>query len=115
MEIEDFKKVLKEINELRDLLHLGQQSSISTGQIWELGKQYLIRTVTMTIAGRLKRLEDKELLLSDASWIADTGRFHDALKTGEFDEVEPFISDVIVGRGSIVDACSISFKEMTQK
>ena len=73
---------------------------------WEIGKAYFIRTVTMAQVGRLVDVTDHEILLSCASWVADTGRFHTALKTGEFSEVEPFPHGVVaVGRGSIIDAC----------
>lgn len=71
---------------------------------WELGKSYFIRTVTMHLIGKLSFISSKELVLQDASWIADSGRFHDALKNGTLNEVEPFINDVIINRESIVDA-----------
>lgn len=75
-----------------------------TGHPWEVGKQYFIRTVTMFLVGKLEWVGDQELVLSSASWVADTGRFHDCLKQFQFNEVEPFINDAIVGRGSIIDA-----------
>lgn len=75
---------------------------------FKIGKNYLIRTVTMTLVGELTFVGDKELVLTKASWIADTGRFHNALKDGietlSPSEIEPFLDDVIVGRGAIVDA-----------
>jgi|TARA_R100000093_G_C1884402_1_gene55097 hypothetical protein len=73
---------------------------------FEIGKAYLIRTVTHIEIGIVKEVGDTELVLSDCSWIADTGRYHDAIKEGVdvLDEVEPYIDDVIVGRGSIIDA-----------
>ena len=71
---------------------------------WTIGKCYLIRTVTMTQVGRLIYVDEKELVMSNASWVADTGRFHTALSKGELNEVEPFVSNVIIGRGAIVDA-----------
>lgn len=72
---------------------------------WKIGENYLIRTVTMIQVGRLESVGEHELLLSSAAWVADTDRFYTALKTGKLKEVEPFLNDVIVGRGSIVDAC----------
>lgn len=73
---------------------------------WELGKCYLIRTVTMIDTGRLVAVTPQELVLEDAAWIADTGRFADALSSATFGEVEPFPGGrVIIGRGSIIDAC----------
>lgn len=72
-----------------------------------IGKNYFIRTVTMIITGRLEKVGHSELLLSSAAWIADTGRLFDNLKSCEFNEIEPFPNDVIIGRGSIVDATRI--------
>lgn len=71
---------------------------------YEIGKLYFIRTVTMYYIGKLEWVGDKELKLSSSSWVADTGRFHDALLKGKLNEVEPFTDDVIIGRGSIIDA-----------
>ena len=83
---------------------------------WEIGKIYLIRTVSMIDTGRLVAVTDQELVLEDAAWIADTGRFMQALATANFAEVEPFPSGkVIIGRGSIIDAVVISSAPRTQK
>mgnify|MGYP000524289872 CR=1 FL=1 len=79
-------------------------SKNATSHSFEVGKQYLIRTVTFFYTGMLIRVTDNDLVLSDAAWIADTGRFHDCLKSGVFNEVEPFLSDVIVPRSAIIDA-----------
>jgi hypothetical protein len=73
-------------------------------EVWKIGQAYFIRTVTMYFTGRLVHLTDNELVLEEAAWIADTGRFADAMKSGSFSEVEPYAGKVIVGRGSIVDA-----------
>ena len=71
---------------------------------WVIGKKYMIRTVTMINIGRLVYADDKEFVLDGASWIADTGRFHNALANGSLNEIEPFVSEVIIGRSAIVDA-----------
>ncbi len=76
---------------------------------WNIGANYLIRTVTMIDTGRLVAVTATELVVEDAAWIADTGRFSDALKSVEFSEVEPFPDGrVIIGRGSVIDAIEIS-------
>ena len=76
--------------------------------IWTIGKNYLIRTVTMIDTGRLVAVGEHELVLEDAAWIADTGRFAASLVSCEFSEVEPFPAGrVIIGRGAIIDACEI--------
>ena len=72
---------------------------------WKIGAIYLIRTVTMIDTGKLVAVTSQELVLEDAAWIADSGRFSDALVTGNLNEVEPFPSGrVILGRGAIIDA-----------
>ena len=82
---------------------------------WEIGANYLIRTATMTNSGRLIAVYKDELVLADAAWIADTGRFAPAIETCEFLEVEPFPNEVIIGRGSIIDATKIARLPRIQK
>ena len=83
---------------------------------WEVGKNYFIRTVTMIQTGRLVAVTQQELVLEDAAWIPDTGRFADALRTGKFEEVEPFpTGKVIVGRGAVIDAVQIAITPREQK
>lgn len=85
---------------------------------YKVDENYFIRTVTFHYTGKLKAVFDQELLLSNTSWIPDDGRFSDALKTGNFNEVEPYPceEDVIIGRGSIVDATVINCPlPLTQK
>lgn len=83
---------------------------------WEVGKIYLIRTVTMIDTGRLVAVTPQELVLEDAAWIADTGRFAQAVEKAEFGEVEPFPAGrVIIGRGSIIDAVQITQVPRSQK
>ena len=87
----------------------------SSGSFIEVGKNYFIRTVTMAHVGKVTGINSDELLLSDASWIADTGRFHDALKSGLFDEIEPFVNDVIVNRNSIIDITVFNHRLPTEQ
>lgn len=73
---------------------------------YEVGKNYILRTVTMIDVGRLVWVGNQELVLEDAAWIADTGRFEECLKKGTLNEVEPFPDGrVIIGRGAIADGC----------
>jgi len=68
-----------------------------------IGRKLFIRTVTMYHTGRLVEVDDKFLVLRDAAWVADTGRFSDALKTGKLSEVEPVEGLVLVSLGAVVD------------
>lgn len=76
---------------------------------WKVGSTYLIRTVTMIDTGVLVSIDEHEVVLKDAAWIADTGRFNESLKSLNFNEIEPFPDGMIaVGRGSIIDAVQIA-------
>lgn len=68
-----------------------------------IGKNFLIRTVTMYHTGRIVAVDDRFIVLEDAAWVVDTGRFSDALKTGELSEVEPVEGLVRVSLGAVVD------------
>ena len=55
-----------------------------------VGEKYLIRTVTHIDLGKVVAVYQQEIVIVNASWIADTGRYHDALMTGSRREVEPY-------------------------
>lgn len=102
MEIKMLEEMkLKDVIELVNVLKGKDKEETS---LWEIGKSYFIRTVTMHLIGTLEVINDKELLLKDAVWVAESGRFNVALRTGELDEVEVFKNNVIVNRDCIVDA-----------
>ena len=104
------------IGEAREIAALFNAGAKPETHPFEVGKPYLIRTVTMINAGTLIAVYPTELVLRDASWIADTGRFADAVRTAEFSEVEPFPDgEVIIGRGSIIDAVRINKIPRSQK
>jgi len=69
------------------------------------GKSVFIRTVTSYYTGRVVRATRSYFVLDQAAWIASTGRFADAMKTGDFSEVEPYPDGCLVrvARGAIVD------------
>ena len=72
-----------------------------------IGGEVMVRTVTMIYVGKLVAIYPQELVLSDASWIPETGRGAQFVKDGEISECEPYPNgmDVIVGRGAVLDAC----------
>ena len=63
----------------------------------------LIRTVTMTLTGQVVDCSPSWILLDTAAWIADTGRFGQALAEGTLNEVEFMGDGVRVARGAVVD------------
>lgn len=83
---------------------------------YEIGQPYLIRTVTMIDIGRIVDVTAQEIVLEEAAWVADTGRFADALKSCKFNEVEPFPDGrVIINRASVIDAVRIDTLNRSQK
>lgn len=68
-----------------------------------VGKAVFIRTVTHYFTGRVALVKASEIVLTDAAWIADTGRFHNALKDGSLNEVEPFVGPVSLNRHAVID------------
>ena len=86
-------------------LRVQQVTSVTTPPASPLrpGNNVLIRTVTFFHVGRVESVTDSEILLSQASWVADTGRFHTALRTGALNEIEPFVGPVSINRGVVVD------------
>jgi hypothetical protein len=77
------------------------------GDCWpfKVGDALLIRTVTHYYTGRLVTWDALTIVIEEAAWIADTGRYSAAMATGTVNECEalpegPFA----IGRGAIVDA-----------
>ena len=67
-----------------------------------VGKKLFFRTVTYHMVGRVVGLMGSFLKLTDASWVADSGRFMNAIKEGKLNEVEP-VGVAFVNLESVVD------------
>lgn len=68
-----------------------------------VGEKYFFRTVTYHMTGRVKRVIGNLVELENAAWIADSGRFMQAIKEGKLNEVEP------VGRAFLNIRCVVDF------
>lgn len=83
-----------------------EELSPEVGKIKEvddmIGKAWFIRTVTYHSVGKLEKIVDGLWIMSNASWVADSGRFMQALKNGTLNEVEP-VGDMIINASTIVD------------
>lgn len=105
MNIEEL--TIKQAREIAGLFSGDTNQTTEGGCPWEVGKPYFIQTVTHYYTGRLIGKTATELVLEDAAWIADTGRFTQAMESPDnFSEVEvyPDGRQVIIGRGSIISA-----------
>ena len=70
---------------------------------FRVGQKLFIRTITYHITGEITSIDGDFLTLRDAAWIADSGRFADALVSCEFDEVEPLPDGWRVNTAAITD------------
>ena len=75
-------------NRIKD--QLGEEEKLDISGLQDLvGKKFFFRTVTYHIIGKVEKVVGNIAQLSTASWVADSGRFMNAIKDGELDEVEP--------------------------
>lgn len=112
-EIKEIKKLLSKLSEDKKGLELTLEQPTLP---FKIGKAYLIRTVTLYYTGLVSDITGKFLILDECAWIADTGRFAQAVESGTFNEVEPMGDGVILNSDSIIDAKEITFKlPKTQK
>ena len=70
--------------------------------MFNIGDKLFIRTVTYHHVGEVTGIKDGWLELKDASWVADSGRFSNAIKEGALNEVEP-VGDVSINLATVVD------------
>ncbi len=90
--------------ELKELLEVVSRPAATHSL--RVGDAVFIRSVTHHYTGRIVAITDSDIVLEDAAWIADDGRFFDALSTGKLNEVEPYPAGCIVCRGAILDVSS---------
>lgn len=108
---------LKQAIEISKMLELGDQLE-SQDSHYEVGKPYMIQTVTAFYKGILEKLTPTEFVLTDCSWVADTGRFSEFVQD-ETDtivkEEEPFPKEmkVIISRSAML--CAYKRKALVRK
>ncbi len=71
---------------------------------FEVGKSYFVRTLTYHIVGKLIGKTKNILVFDQAAWVADSGRFTQAINDGTLSEVEPVKCKVFVNLQNFVDA-----------
>jgi hypothetical protein len=82
--------------------------------LWRVGATYHIRTVSYHYSGVFVGFNgpnNSEVVLEAAAWIADDGRFTQAIADGTLSEVEPYPDGTMVGinRTAIVDFCEVEW------
>lgn len=95
-------------NLILSLLDLDKQQS--SNSFYELGEDYVLRTVTMIYLGKLKSETSDALILEDCAWIPDTSRWSEFLQGKKPNEMEPYSEDVIIYKGALLDATKMKNK-----
>jgi len=67
-----------------------------------VGSKFYFRTVTYHTVGEVKKVVGRYVQLKNASWVADSGRFMNAIKDGTLSEVEP-VGVAFVNMDTVVD------------
>lgn len=67
-----------------------------------VGKKFFIRTVTYHLTGKVTKIVGNILCLEDAAFIAESGRFMQAIKDGTLNEVEP-VGEAFVNFAAVTD------------
>lgn len=83
----------------------------------QVGQCVLIRSVTQFNVGRILHADSSGILLGEASWVADTGRWGDALLKGfkPVAEIEPYVKPVRVSVNNIMDVTKWRHKLPTKQ
>ena len=109
--IEDLTlKQIREIQALTQPLSISPSTSRLTNLLDDLvGKNVIVRTVTMIYTGRLEKAEYDHLVLVDCSWIPETERFMQFVANGAVKECEPYPEGlpVFINKGALLDLCEL--------
>lgn len=84
----------------------GDIQEVEVNQLGDLvGQKWFFRTVTYHLLGKVKKIAGRFIVLENAVWVGDSGRFSDFLKTGpsQSAELEP-CGTALLNSESIVDA-----------
>ena len=68
-----------------------------------IGEAVYIRTITHHQTGRVIALTKSFVVLDEAAWIPDSGRWMQAIESGKLEEVEPVTVPIRVSLAAIID------------
>jgi len=74
-----------------------------------VGKKWFFRSVTYHCVGKVTKVIGQTIRLEGASWVADSGRFMDAIKKGTLNEVEP-VGEMYLNMNTVVDFFAWKFE-----
>lgn len=98
------------IGQAKELAQLFSQSPTQhVHHSYPVGKNVIVRTVTMIYTGKLVDVTATDLVLVDCSWIPETDRFMQFVAEGKVKECEPYPDGlpVYINRGALLDLCEL--------
>jgi len=69
-----------------------------------IGKNVFIRTVTYHLLGKVDKIVGSFVFLTDATWVAESGRFMQFVKNGDINEYEE-VGEWFFNLDTVVDGC----------
>ncbi len=109
------EKQMNKFDLIKMLISEDKTQQESNESFLEISKVYAFRTVTMIYTGRLKAINNLELLVDEAAWIPETERWADFVDTGAHKEAEPYKRPVVISRGALLDVTEIPSPITKQK
>lgn len=98
---------------LREVLDAVRDENQPGAMPFVVGTQYLFRTIGYHWLGKVAAITGKFLTIDEATWVANTGRFSDALNGGieklSSAELEPSPRPVVINSDHITDAVEYPF------
>lgn len=98
---------LGQIKEIQKMCGTNNEKNLSA---YPVGKNVIVRTVTMIYTGRLQKVTKSDLVLTECSWIPETDRYMSFVAEGKVKECEPYPDEleVFVNRGALLDLCELT-------
>lgn len=107
-----------ELREIKEFLNcpapiagelIGSTAIKSNESDYPVGKNVIVRTITMIYTGHLRQVTNSDFVLTECSWIPDTDRYMTFVADGKVKECEPYPEDLLVyiNRGSLLDMCEL--------
>ena len=97
------------IGQAKELAAMFQANSSSVPSNYPVGKNVIVRTVTMIYTGKNVIVTSSDLVLVECSWIPETERFMKFVAEGAVKECEPYPDglQVFINRGALLDMCEL--------
>lgn len=97
------------LGQIKEIKLLLEDSKTADTHGYPVGKNVIVRTVTMIYTGKLIAVTATDLILKECSWIPETERYADFVSNGAIKECEPYPDElmVFINRAALSDMCEL--------